>query len=205
MSKAAKLKLLEARLLWWRGKYNFRHKKLAEYAADVARSKKDKHPEALKRAEGLVRKWGPLEGEAAREIHALAVAIAKLHPKPTAPSGEGWSVPQTSWNPNRRKIANWIVRELTWAHDHGWSGFVTSGLRTFAEQKALYELFLRGGNIAAKPGESNHEGYVYPRGAIDTPQAEQLNRVLVTNRAHKLLWAETHGLADFVHFSGTGH
>jgi hypothetical protein len=34
---------------------------------------------------------------------------------------------------------------------------VTSGFRTRAEQAALYERYKRGGNIAAPPGQSNHE------------------------------------------------
>lgn len=34
---------------------------------------------------------------------------------------------------------------------------VVSGYRTYAEQAVLYQRYLAGGNIAAKPGQSNHE------------------------------------------------
>jgi hypothetical protein len=34
---------------------------------------------------------------------------------------------------------------------------ITSGYRSYAEQEALYQRYLAGGNIAAKPGQSNHE------------------------------------------------
>jgi hypothetical protein len=200
----AQIHLDEARGAWWRAKYEYRKRQLDTWEARVNLSKKLKHPDAQHNAEGEVRKWGPLAGEAAREVHKYAEAVARLKPKPVGPTGEGWTVPQTVWNPYRRKIANWITRELIWAHEHGWNGVITSGIRTYAEQKVLYERYLNGGNIAAPPGQSNHEGYDYTRGAIDTPEAAQLNAVLDKNPHRKLLWAETHGLNDFVHFSGTG-
>lgn len=34
---------------------------------------------------------------------------------------------------------------------------ITSGYRSYQEQEALYQRYLAGGNIAAKPGQSNHE------------------------------------------------
>ena len=52
-----------------------------------------------------------------------------------------------------------VKRALAFAAAHGWSGSVTSGFRTYAEQAALYEAYLNGtGNLAAPPGTSNHEG-----------------------------------------------
>jgi len=206
MTNWPKIRLLEARLHWWRSKYEYRNRVLSEYVGEGAEQQAalPEPQDALKIAEEGVKKWGPLTGEAAKEVHALADAIHKLRPAPVGPQGEGWTVPATSWNPYRRKIANWITRELIWAHAHGWNGVVTSGVRTYAEQARLYEIYQHGGNIAARPGQSNHEGYDYPRGAIDTPQAEQLNHVLNGHSGRKLLWAETHGLSDFVHFSGTG-
>lgn len=211
MTNWPKIHLLEARLSWWRGKLNYRQAKLSEYAADVARSRKFHHPDALKRAEEGTHKWGPLVGEAAREVHALADAIHKLRPASPVPAGEGVCTPLTRWNPSRRPIANWIARELYDAVDHhGAQGVVTSGLRTFAKQKELWEIFQRGGNVAAEPGHSNHEGFDYnatngKRGAVDWESADSLNAALVRKPSHKLLWAETHGLADHPHFSATGH
>lgn len=204
-----KIRLLEARLSWWRRKYEYRHREVVQWAAGVERSKKDHHPDALHNAENELKKWGPLEGEAAKECHALAEAIRRLKPPSPVPAGEGICVPATSWNPYRRKLANWIARELYDAVDHhGAHGVVTSGLRTYAEQARLYEIYQHGGNVAAPPGHSNHEGYDYnsaKSGAVDWEPAESLNAALVSKPSHKLLWAETHGLADHPHFSKNGH
>lgn len=204
-----KLKLLQARLSWWRAKYRYRHKKLLEYAAKVKNNREHfpSHREALAKAEAGEHKWGTLEGEAARECHRYAAAIHKLRPPSPVPPGEGVCVPQASWNPYRRKLANWIAREIFDAvNNHGASGVVTSGLRTYAEQKRLYEIYQHGGNIAARPGQSNHEGYDYTqrKGAVDWSNPTSLNRALHAKGSHKLLWAEEHGLADTVHFSATG-
>lgn len=199
--------VLEARLSAWRWKYGYRHGKLVEYSAKVANNRKNfpTHRDALAKAEAGERKWGPLVGQAAKECHLLAERIHKLKPPPPAgPVGEGVTIPATVWNPFRRKIANWIVRELEWAHAHGAVFTITSGLRTYAEQAVLYQRYLNGGNIAAKPGESNHEGFLYPRGAIDTADPIALDHVLRTKPNRKLIYAESVGLADTVHFSGTG-
>lgn len=223
MTNWPKIHLLEARLAWWRRKYAYRHKKRVEYAGKVENNKKHfpNHKAALKAAEEGVRKWGPLEGEAAKQVHALADAIHKLRPVQTdgiPNSGEGVCTPKTAWNPYRRRMANWIARELrdAWHYEQGW--VVTSGLRTYSEQEYLYHKYkYEGGNVAAHPGESNHEGwdYVEPSrsgdksGAADVEPAELLASALRQKRAAghttRLLWAEEHGLADKPHFSRTGH
>jgi hypothetical protein len=215
MTNWPKIHLLEGRLAWWRRKYSYRHGKLVSYGRKVENNKKHypNHKAALKAAEEGVRKWGPLEGEAAKEVHSLADAIHKLRPVQTdgiPNSGEGICVPKTAWNPYRREIANWIARELRDAvNNHGARGVVTSGLRTFAEQKRLWELYeYHGGNIAARPGQSNHEGYVYSHvqsGAVDWSDPSSLAAALRRKGNAKLLWAEEHGLRDTVHFSKTGH
>jgi len=204
----------EALLALWRRRYGYRHKKLSEYVAKVENNKKHfpNHKGALKAAEDGVRKWGPKEGEAARKIHQLAAEIHKLRPVQTdgiPNSGEGICVPKTAWNPYRRELANWIARELRDAvNSHGARGVVTSGLRTYQKQKELWELYkYHGGNVAAEPGKSNHEGYDYRehRGAVDWSEPESLNRALHAKPSgHKLLWAMEHGLIDTVHFSATG-
>lgn len=213
MTNWPKIHLLEARLRWWRAKYDFRHKKLLDYGRKVANNKAHfpSHKQALRDAEAGVRKWGPLEGEAAKEVHALAAAIHKLRPVQTdgiPNTGEGICVPKTAWNPFRKQLANWIAREIRDAVAHGAQGHANSGLRTFAEQKRLWEIFQHGGNVAAEPGHSNHEGFDYnsaKSGAVDWEPAESLNAALVRKPSHKLLWAETHGLADHPHFSKNGH
>lgn len=213
--------LCEARMYFHRRKYEYDNARLVEHQGEVARSKKAHHPEAQKRAEVLVQKWGPLVGHEAREIHKYAAKIAELRPKDTSgipQSGEGICTPKTAWNPYRRRMANWIARELrdAWLIEQGW--YVTSGLRTYTEQEYLYHKYkYEGGNIAAKPGESNHEGWDYAEpsrsddksGAADVEPAERLASALRQKRAKghitRLLWAEENGLDDKPHFSRTGH
>src|SRR5262249_11408421 len=48
-------------------------------------------------------------------------------------SVSGALIPQAPWNPQLRPIAGWIVPILQWAFEHGWTGVVTSGYRTYAE------------------------------------------------------------------------
>lgn len=101
------------------------------------------------------------------------------------------------------QVANWMLPSLRFSKKHGWSGAVSSGFRTNAEQKVLYARYLAGGNLAAKPGQSNHEGSRFPRGAIDTPDWQGLRRGLSIYRGSpKPKWF---GAGDTVHFSGNGH
>lgn len=197
---------LEARLRFARGKYDYRHHKLLEYETKARISRQMGHHQALAEAEAGERKWGQLEGAEAKVVHRLAARIHQLRPVSPVPPGEGTCVPKTAWNPYRRTLANWIAREIYDAvNNHGAQGVVNSGLRTYAEQARLYWIYQHGGNIAAPPGSSNHEGYVYARGAVDWSDPESLNRALGHKASPKLKWAETHGLADWPHFSGTGH
>lgn len=100
-----------------------------------------------------------------------------------------------------KKVAGWIGDALSYARKNGWKGKVNSGFRTDAEQKAIYD---RGVRPAAKPkseggGGSNHEGTVYPLGAVDVSEAAQLAQILKNSPyAKKLQWA---GGKDPVHFS----
>jgi hypothetical protein len=215
MGNKAKLKMLEARLAWHRGKYNYRKRKMegwqqsekrGEYWLDQHRKKHNaKGAESANasiiRARAGVYKWGKLVSEEAKEINKLKPAIAKLKPKPVK-KAEGFSTPRARWNPSERPIANWIIPELEWAAAHGWTGYVTSGYRSYQKQKELYELYQRGGNIAARPGQSNHEGYEFPKGAVDVTNYNQFNAVLSKKPGHKLRWGIV--IADYVHFSGTG-
>lgn len=102
-------------------------------------------------------------------------------------------------------VAAWIAPILSQARKAGWKGTVNSGLRSLAEQKVLYARYKAGGNIAAKPGQSNHEKTQYPGGAVDVTDPQQLNAVLKKLGVNSLKWAITHGLNDTPHFSGTGH
>lgn len=92
------------------------------------------------------------------------------------------------------RVAEWIVQWLEYGRAHGWSGRVTSGYRTYADQKRIYDSGVR---PAAKPGTSNHEQADFPGGAVDVTEAEQLSKILKAAHA-PLEWA---GSKDPVHFS----
>lgn len=95
-----------------------------------------------------------------------------------------------------RKVAAWIAPILQYARSQGWKGQVNSGFRSFEEQTRIYNSGVR---PAAKPGQSNHEGSDWPRGAVDVSDAAQLSAILRKSKfAKKLVWA---GSKDPVHFS----
>lgn len=95
-----------------------------------------------------------------------------------------------------QKVALWIVPILQYARAHGWTGSVTSGYRSFADQTRIYNSGVR---PAAIPGTSNHEGDAFPRGAVDVSQAAQLSKILLASPFRKLLVYA--GSKDPVHFS----
>lgn len=119
-----------------------------------------------------------------------------------APSSGGIQVsdPQTSWNPRSKQIANWIVPVLEWASQHGWSGTVTSGYRTYFEQAQLNAA----GDFSAPAGLSNHETSVYPGGAVDVTNSSQLIAVLAGYHGPLKLVGGVLGPVDPEHFSATG-
>ncbi|HEX3875198.1 MAG TPA: hypothetical protein VHW26_13680, partial [Solirubrobacteraceae bacterium] len=109
----------------------------------------------------------------------------------------GASIPIAVWNPSRRPIANWIVPILQWASENGWTGTVTSGFRTFAEQVELNEA----GDFSAPAGSSNHESTTYPGGAVDVTSPSQLIDVLATYPGPRRLVGGVLGPVDPEHFS----
>ena len=113
----------------------------------------------------------------------------------------GAVIPQTSWNPLHRPIASWIVPILQWASEHGWSGTVTSGHRTYAEQASLNA----SGAYSAPAGKSNHETTQYPGGAVDVTDPSQLIAVLRNYTGPQQLIGGVLGSVDPEHFSATGH
>lgn len=95
-----------------------------------------------------------------------------------------------------KPVAGWIAPILEYARKHGWAGSVTSGFRSYADQKRIYDSGVR---PAARPGTSNHEGTKFPRGAVDVSDAQQLARIIQHSPyAHTLIYA---GGKDPVHFS----
>ncbi len=153
----------------------------------------------------------PSDAEVKREIEA-----AKKHGA-TLPSGEsvgafeaagaasegaaaGAETPLTPWNPRLKPIAAWIVPVLQWAAEHGWHGTVTSGYRTYYEQRQLNAA----GDFSAPAGLSNHETTAYPGGAVDVTAPAQLLEVLRGYPGPRKLVGGVLGPADPEHFSATG-
>jgi hypothetical protein len=112
----------------------------------------------------------------------------------------GASIPVAVWNPSRKPIADWIVPVLEWAYQHGWTGTVTSGYRTFAEQAELNAA----GDFSAPAGTSNHESTEYPGGAVDVTNSAQLIQVLAGYQGPRKLIGGVLGPVDPEHFSATG-
>lgn len=106
-----------------------------------------------------------------------------------------------------QQIAAWMVPELNYAKKHGWSGRISSGVRTLKQQQYLWDnaakLGLIRGVSVAKPGTSNHEGTAYPKGAIDTPDWQAMRTAIAGYKGPKTL--KWRGMTDAVHFSGDGH
>lgn len=92
-----------------------------------------------------------------------------------------------------------VLRAINFARLHGWSGAVVSGFRSYAEQAALYAKYLNGtGNLAARPGTSNHEGGQ----AIDVSDTEGFARAMALMGAGAL----RRGIpSEPWHFSVTGY
>jgi hypothetical protein len=113
----------------------------------------------------------------------------------------GTSVPDASWNPLKKPIANWIIPILDWASRHGWTGTVTSGFRTEAAQAQINA----SGAFSAPAGSSNHESTAYPGGAVDVTNPTQLIQVLAGYTGADRLIGGVLGAVDAEHFSATGH
>jgi hypothetical protein len=93
-------------------------------------------------------------------------------------------------------VAAWIAPFLTYAKQHGWTGSLTQGFRTYAEEVAIWN---SGTRPAAKPGTSNHGKKNFPGGAADVTEPQQLAHILAQLPGGSLLkWA---GAKDEVHFS----
>jgi hypothetical protein len=153
----------------------------------------------------------PSDAEVRREIEAARKAGVQLPSGESAqsfenapsnsgvPAGEA-QTPETAWNPRFKPIADWIIPILQWASEHGWSGTVTSGYRTFYEQAQLNAA----GAFSAPAGLSNHETTKYPGGAVDVTMPSQLIGVLRGYPGPLRLVGGVLGPIDPEHFSATG-
>lgn len=99
-----------------------------------------------------------------------------------------------------KPVASWIAAELKYAREHGWSGTVTSGYRSPAEQAYLYSHpGAHPGTPAAKPGHSEHNFLGFPGGAVDVTDPQGLAHILATKPGGSPL--KYAGAKDPVHFS----
>lgn len=130
------------------------------------------------------------------------VAATKLAPDAitgsagTTPLAAGITAQSGTASFEGHTVAAWIAPVLAYGRQHGWTGTVSSGFRTYADQLRIWNSGVR---PAAQPGTSNHEGSAFPRGAVDVTQPAQLAKILATSPYRSLLvWA---GSKDPVHFS----
>ena len=153
----------------------------------------------------------PSDTEIKREIELARKAGIKLPKGESAASFENApsnsaagpvqvEIAVASWNPRSKPIATWIIPILEWASQHGWSGTVTSGYRTYYEQAQLNAA----GLFSAPAGLSNHEKSVYPGGAVDVTSPGQLIAVLRSYTGPVMLIGGVLGAVDPEHFSATG-
>jgi hypothetical protein len=119
----------------------------------------------------------------------------------TGAADPGAAVAQASWNPEQKPIAGWIVPVLDWASQHGWTGTVTSGYRSYSQQASINA----SGAFSAPAGKSNHESTQYPGGAVDVTDPAALLQVLKGYTGPYKLVGGVLGAADPEHFSATGH
>lgn len=148
--------------------------------------------------------FGNLAGSGSDPLTAaLQQAATRSNPRAATPSAPSTG-PQTGGATvfDGKPVSGWIAGILAQARKTGlWKGSVTSGIRTRAQQAQLYQNYLHGGNVAAPPGQSNHE----TGNAVDVTDPQGLNRALQALHVNALKWAVTHGLNDLPHFSNTGH
>jgi hypothetical protein len=153
----------------------------------------------------------PSDAEIRREIAAARKAGIVLPSGDSAASFENApsnssaaaaqaQTPEAPWNPRSKPIADWIIPVLQWASEHGWTGTVTSGYRTYFEQAQLNAA----GAFSARAGLSNHETTVYPGGAVDVTSPSQLISVLQAYPGPVKLIGGVLGPIDPEHFSATG-
>lgn len=107
----------------------------------------------------------------------------------------GLVTPSAPWNPSHKPMCAWIAAELAAAYKAGGRFTVTSGYRSTAEQaRACAET----SGPCATPGQSNHQGKAYPKGAVDIEGAASLAAHLPPGG--RLHWTGK-SIGDDVHFS----
>lgn len=90
-----------------------------------------------------------------------------------------------------------VKAAIRWARANGWTGSVTSGFRTYAEQAALFAS--KGPGLAARPGSSNHEKGL----AIDITDSAGFARAMRTAPKNARLYSRM--AHEPWHWSTTGY
>lgn len=184
----------------WRYLETFRYRRWQYWRSSKALNKRLRGNKA--RWMELRRKWWGKYIEARDKRAWYDKEIAAHTPKP-APSAEGLT------NFDGHPVANWIIPILYWARHVGnghekWEGVVVSGFRTRLQQwlaAVKYGLWhYRNGN----PFLTNHMKYVFPGGAVDVTEYEQLARVLRSYPGARKIFQAV-GIGDLVHFSANAH
>jgi hypothetical protein len=143
----------------------------------------------------------PTFASALATAQGAAPAAATTAATGTTNVDAGAVIPQASWNPQQKPIAGWIAPVLQWASEHGWTGTITSGYRSYSEQASINA----SGAYSAPAGKSNHESTQYPGGAVDVTNPGQLIQVLKGYTGPNKLVGGVLGPVDPEHFSATGH
>jgi hypothetical protein len=102
-------------------------------------------------------------------------------------------------------VASWLAPLIAYAKSHGWTGTLTSGYRSAADQARVCAT---GVQPCAAPGTSHHQGLAYPDGAIDvTPRYSGPQSFVAIVRGSGLQGAteiQAAGAKDPVHISIVG-
>jgi hypothetical protein len=98
--------------------------------------------------QSAVRYWPALDRPPAADGQARCwptrAGTGPAVPAPRCGGLRGARARLTGWSPSRAsKVAAWIAPALSYARKHGWKGAVTSGFRTDAEQKRIYDSGVR--------------------------------------------------------------
>lgn len=97
-------------------------------------------------------------------------------------------------------VTRQVAAAVGYAAKHGWRGTVNSAWRSYSEQEALWQRYLHGGPLAARPGTSSHE-----KGqAVDVSNPTGFAYALSRAPASEMLFNRL-GSADPVHFSVSGY
>lgn len=146
------------------------------------------HSIGVNMIKGMVNGVGSMGGYLKKAVVNLVSKIP--HPHLGFAGGHSW----------QSGLVDQVRNAVIYAQSQGWQGHVTSGFRTYAEQAALYQRYLNGGPLAARPGTSSHESGQ----AVDVTDYQTFGAIMARAPAAQRLYNHL-GAADPVHFSVSGY